>query len=250
MTGQNRSPKWTEDEVLLALDCYFNWRPNIPDKTSQDIEQLSMDIRAVALKLGLTKTPELRNVNGVYMKLMNFKAIDPDYSGAGLKSASELDRRLFFRFYEHESELSTIASAIRASVASGEVLPIYDEPEDVEYQAEEGRLLTRTHRVRERDSKLIKKKKEAVFKAKGHLSCEGCSFDFAATYGQRGEGFIECHHVRPVADLKLGQKTSLSDLALLCSNCHRMIHRGRPWLSIEELQTLLEVSNEPSGIAN
>ena len=57
------------------------------------------------------------------------------------------------------------------------------------------------------------------------LKCEVCDFDFRATYGDLGEGFAECHHVLPLAELAPGTKTKLRDLAILCANCHRMAHR-------------------------
>ena len=62
---------------------------------------------------------------------------------------------------------------------------------------------------------------------------------FAAAYGERGDGFIECHHTIPVRDLRPGSRTRLSDLALVCANCHRMIHRRSPWLTVEELRLLV-----------
>jgi 5-methylcytosine-specific restriction protein A len=74
--------------------------------------------------------------------------------------------------------------------------------------------------------------------AEGALRCEGCGFDFAATYGELGHGFAECHHVVPLADLRAGSRTRLSDLVILCANCHRMIHR-QGGLTIEELRTRL-----------
>lgn len=58
-----------------------------------------------------------------------------------------------------------------------------------------------------------------------------CTFDFAKVYGALGADFIEIHHTKPVAKMKPGSKTKLSDLALLCSNCHRMAHRKREPLS-------------------
>lgn len=39
-------------------------------------------------------------------------------------------------------------------------------------------------------------------------------------------------------------RTRLSDLALLCSNCHRMIHRRRPFASIDELRQKITPSEE------
>ncbi|MEA2118122.1 HNH endonuclease [Halovibrio sp. HP20-50] len=58
-------------------------------------------------------------------------------------------------------------------------------------------------------------------------------------YGTHGEGFIECHHIQPLYTLDAESKTKISDLALLCSNCHRMVHAKRPWLSVDQLQELL-----------
>ena len=72
------------------------------------------------------------------------------------------------------------------------------------------------------------------------LICDGCNFDFNKIYGSRGEGFIECHHKKPVSEIKKGEKTKLKDLIVLCSNCHRMIHRKKPWLTLSELKELIE----------
>ena len=97
----------------------------------------------------------------------------------------------------------------------------------------------RVHRFRERDRKIINLKKEKVLKNTGILKCEGCDFDFEKKYGKHGSGFIECHHTLPVSQIKAGQKTKIEDLSLLCSNCHRMIHRRVPWLKIEELKSII-----------
>lgn len=36
---------------------------------------------------------------------------------------------------------------------------------------------------------------------------------------------------------KQNEKTKLNDLALVCSNCHQMLHRDVENLSVEELKT-------------
>jgi putative restriction endonuclease len=33
--------------------------------------------------------------------------------------------------------------------------------------------------------------------------------------------------------------TKVDDLALVCANCHRMLHRRRPWLNPADLRNLL-----------
>ncbi|WP_423911183.1 HNH endonuclease [Candidatus Spongiihabitans sp.] len=72
------------------------------------------------------------------------------------------------------------------------------------------------------------------------LKCACCGFDFFTTYGKIGRGFIEAHHTKPVSTLhEDGEETHLDDIALVCSNCHRMLHRRRPWLGMEDLSELL-----------
>lgn len=78
-----------------------------------------------------------------------------------------------------------------------------------------------------------------MLKDTGALRCEACGFDFEEAYGEVGKGFAECHHTRPVSELRPDQGTRLADLAILCANCHRMLHRRRPWLSAEGLAALV-----------
>lgn len=95
------------------------------------------------------------------------------------------------------------------------------------------------HLRRERSRTVVKSKKEQSLAARGSLSCEVCGFDFARVYGTLGEDFCEVHHKVPLASLPDARVTKLSELAVVCSNCHRMLHKGNPMLSIENLRTLL-----------
>ncbi|RLO19518.1 HNH endonuclease, partial [Pseudomonas protegens] len=49
-------------------------------------------------------------------------------------------------------------------------------------------MLTRVHRVRERDKRIVKRKKEEALKQHGALQCEACGFNFSQTYGADVEG--------------------------------------------------------------
>lgn len=74
-------------------------------------------------------------------------------------------------------------------------------------------------------------------------TCKGCDFDFEKTYGEIGKGFIEAHHLTPLASLPEGKPVPMdpaTDFAVLCSNCHRMVHRRLEPLSVPELRHLLE----------
>ena len=94
------------------------------------------------------------------------------------------------------------------------------------------------HIKRERDPKLREAKIRQSQLQGLDLACEICGFDFLKTYGERGKGYIEVHHVLPL-HASGPVKSRLDDLALLCSNCHRMIHR-RGWLTPKELKDILD----------
>jgi 5-methylcytosine-specific restriction enzyme A len=236
------NPNWSRDELIVALDFYFQHAPSIPSKTSPEIKHLSEVLNRLRAKVGVEGDEKFRNVNGVYMKLMNFLPFDPAYSGKGLERGGKEDGVVWSRYSTDPVELKNVANSIKEIANSDIELPTDGHVEGDEEDGEEGRILTRLHRYRERDSKLAKRKKKKVLSEQGVLRCEICEFDFSSIYGERGDGFIECHHRKPVSELKIGDKTKLTDLALVCSNCHRMIHRRRPWMSIAELSSLLKLS--------
>ena len=137
-----------------------------------------------------------------------------------------------------------MAASIRSSLAGDEPL---DLPREAGYDDEsemEGRYLLRLHAYRERNPALRRKKISSVLAGGGSLACQVCEFDFAHQYGDRGRGYIECHHVEP---LHVGgeKARSVKDLALLCSNCHRMIHAKPPWPTPDELRDLIR--RQPDG---
>ncbi len=108
--------------------------------------------------------------------------------------------------------------------------------------AREGAPTMRWHLRRERNPKIIADKRRQVLAAnKGKLACSVCTFDFQKKYGKLGNGFCEVHHLRPLADAAGEIETRLADLAVVCSNCHRMIHRSRPFLTLEQLRSKISI---------
>jgi 5-methylcytosine-specific restriction enzyme A len=96
------------------------------------------------------------------------------------------------------------------------------------------------HLRRERDSAIVKAKKDAVIGTTGKLCCEACGFDFKAVYRELGDGFCEVHHLLPLSKCDGVVKTELRDLAIVCSNCHRIIHRTDPMPSISSMAKHLQ----------
>ena len=115
-----RNPKWTRDEILLTLDFYHSHYPKIPEKNSQEISNLSKTLRKTQEKLDNDIDEKYRNINGVYMKLMNFHHLNPNHSGEGLKSVSELDREIYRDFENDKESLSKISGTIKEIINSDE----------------------------------------------------------------------------------------------------------------------------------
>lgn len=239
---RSRNPTWTRDELVLAFDFYMRYRPAIPGQTSLQVAELSALLNQLWSDGEVADAGRFRNANGVYMKLMNFRRFDPVHTDAGhvgLQRGGKAEEQVWRTFAPDPVRLRAAADAIRAAVASGEVPLLGAADDDEMTEAPEGRLLTSQHRRRERNRKLVDDRKPQALKRYGRLECEACGFDFEARYGERGRGFIECHHTRPVHTLVPGDVTRLVDLALMCANCHRMIHASRPWLSVDELRAIL-----------
>lgn len=73
------------------------------------------------------------------------------------------------------------------------------------------------------------------------FKCIVCGFDFKEVYGKIGEHFIEVHHLKPVSTFKCEIEVDPElDMAVVCCNCHRMIHRDKNnILSIKELEDIV-----------
>ena len=237
-----RNPPWQKDEIILVMDFYMDNFERIPGKDSSEIRELSELLNQFRNQNGLHGDEKFRNTNGVYMKIMNLRGLDERYEGKGLESSSKGDKEVWDRFYKRPDDLKSTANTIRGFISDrDEVLDLDTQVDDeVEQESSEGKVVTRKHKTYERNPKLVRKKKAKVLKEKGKLDCEVCGFNFTEKYGNRGEEFIECHHTKPVSEIGESGKTNIDDLALLCSNCHRMIHRKRPWISVDELKRLLQ----------
>ena len=231
-----RNPPWTRDELILALDLYSHAGAKI-NTFHPNVVELSNLLRELPLHTEVTRTIRYRSPGSVHLKLQNFLAIDPEYPGRGLPHGGRAERHIWEEFSSDRSALSELARAISQQASAPENVSGY--VDEVEEAFPEGRILYRAHRSRERNASLVRKAKAACTRTYGVLECQVCGFSFAAVYGSLGEGYIECHHDVPVSELRPGSLTRVRDLTLVCGNCHRMLHRKRPWMSVEELSKVV-----------
>lgn len=136
------------------------------------------------------------------------------YPASQLPNEAELVSDLNNMIQLYQSLLEGDTSDASSSPSEG------DEPVELHY---EDATKFRIHKRIERNSNLSKE----VKKRQGYV-CQVCSTNFEKTYGEIGKEYIEAHHLKPISSLK-GTKVALDpvrDFAVLCANCHRMVHRS------------------------
>ncbi|HQF37124.1 MAG TPA: HNH endonuclease [Candidatus Dojkabacteria bacterium] len=235
-----KNPPWQRDELILALDLYFRFTPSHISKSHPEVIKLSNILNSLPIHKERPDRIKFRNPNGVYMKLCNFLRYDPDYQGVGLQRGGKLEEIIWKEFYNDKVKLSNISKNIINGITELNNIDIEtsDDLNDEENEFPEGKVLYKLHKYRERNNAAITRLKE-IAESQGKLFCIICGFDFYKVYGKIGKGYIECHHTLPVSEYKHKKTTKIEELVLVCSNCHRMLHRKRPWLSIKELTSLI-----------
>lgn len=145
---------------------------------------------------------------------------------------------------ELRTDLQRIVQAYRALTYRGGLDADVDTQRDVSeefYKQSLSIVETRKyafHRKIERNRTAVKQAK----KFHGTI-CQACNLNFSDKYGSIGDGFIEAHHLRPLATLEEGVAVRYdvsADFAVLCSNCHRMIHRSGDPSDLQAFQALVQ----------
>jgi len=127
-----------------------------------------------------------------------------------------------------------------ASISRGVLRDLEAEPDEGEETVAyglEGKGRAVISRRRERSPRL----RAAALNVHGY-ACQVCGFDFERAYGEWGRSFAEVHHIAQLAQAPEDgvQTDPVTDLAVVCSNCHRMIHRKpKHALSLQDLKSML-----------
>jgi 5-methylcytosine-specific restriction protein A len=161
-----------------------------------------------------------------------------------MKGGSKLDKDVFDEFLYKKGELKAIATEIKKVLKNEQLkYKLYNIEEDEQTLNDlvmEGQVLYKLHKLRERDGKIVKQKKDQALNLYGKLACEACVFVFEEFYGEIGKGFIECHHRMPLYNFKVSTQTTLDSLSLVCSNCHCMLHRKIDTLTVQDLKMMIK----------
>lgn len=110
----------------------------------------------------------------------------------------------------------------------------------IQREALEGQTYIKEGTFRKRNAALIQAKK-----ANSDYRCEVCGFSFEKAYGLIGRDFIIAHHIEPLSKRSRPSRTKLEDIALLCANCHEMVHTRNPPLSPAQLRKKISKRRNP-----
>ena len=227
---------WEREELVLAGDLVVRngWR-QLP-ATNLEVIELSALLRRLPLHPVERRGLHFRSANSVARKTADIATNRQGHPGK-LTRGGDMTKRVIAELETQPDLMHQLAESIRLAEARGEFESLIQPVTDEDAGADEGRLLVRKHVAYERDRTLRQRKLEQAISSGRPIACEVCGFDFTETYGDRGKGYIECHHILPLHVSGPGRRR-ISDLALLCANCHRMIHRA-PWLTPPELQSII-----------
>ncbi len=153
-------------------------------------------------------------------------------NGVGQSCSSELLKIDADKVFENDIQIA-------GSVLDEDEVENLKELERREFQEGRRKLIQHERLEKTRSAALINEAKRLFRLNNGRLFCEACDFDFEEKYGLRGKDYIEAHHKIPISTLEGPVNNTVNELAMVCSNCHRMLHRP-PWISIDELKGLIQ----------
>lgn len=109
---------------------------------------------------------------------------------------------------------------------------------------EEGYITSSTQVNKRARSKKLTAAAREHFSVDGIIRCNACKFSFDEYYGPTAKNYIEIHHIRPIFmyesnDFSRTISEAIDNLAPLCANCHRLIHRHSPVITPNEVTTLI-----------
>lgn len=250
VVGSPGKGNWTDNPWIAILDTLIT---NTPQAGYYPVFLFKSDMSGVYLSLnqGVTEVKEYykRDAKNVLkLRAEDFRAkidIDEDdlleidlnsnSSNAKLYTAGNI----IARYYSADN----LPNVAELTVDVLRFLHLYEELTFNNTQIDEKRDLTaiekkqyRLHFRIERNSGISKKVKDF----KGFI-CEACDFNFVEKYGELGRQFIEAHHLTPIANLGIGQFqiNIQTDFAVLCSNCHSMIHRLNDPSDLQQLRQII-----------
>ena len=270
--GRPGMGRWTDTPWLGVMDPLVTTTPQEGYYIAY-ITSSQMDRVVLSLQLGTTTLKKELGTKAAYAHLQYLAALIqarlPEYqqhfsqaaidlqpSSTASRAASYEKGHAFGKTYRTplpsedvlRQDLRQMAHLYRQLTFRGGINdPEESGPETTEtqsYTGAEDKRRFHYHRVIDRNKALAREAK----KIHGHI-CQVCGFDFVAVYGPLGLEYIEAHHLTPLSQLSDSGPVQLDaahDFAVVCANCHRMIHRKNAPATFDEFKQLFQSYQSPA----
>lgn len=215
-----RSPKWNRDEVIICLNLYLNEGGRTLQKNDPKILEASQILNQLPSFDDKSNYQKFRNVNGVYMKLGNFKTFDSTYTGSGLKGGSKLDKIVFDEFFTQKEKLKQIAENIQILTLQPDILSdiTEDEYEDLLAKILNLKETERNSLVNRRTEQEILKKH--LFGNRTTTICACCNKEYPISY-------LVSAHIKRRSKCSQTEKRDLSIVFPMCKfGCDELFENG------------------------
>ena len=245
---------WTRGELILACDLVWanGWHELRTEYPA--VIELSQLLHRYWVHPVAIRSENFRSPGSISRKTSDIATQHASYTRIRTRG-NKLDGLILEEFEADPELMHEQAQALRAAIEAGSL-----SSDPVDDLADDGRRATRpedegvpegeqqeqTYLRRVRDRGIRDRAIQEYRQRNGGVACEACGFDFAAVYGPHGQDYIECHHRTPLSQSG-ATITRVGDLILLCANCHRMIHRRKPWLSTDDLTRLINERRKVSA---
>lgn len=246
------NPVWNHDETLLVLNLYLQKSKKIPSANSKEVKELSALLQSLPFHNGLNRNDTFRNVDGVYMKMQNLDSARQqiDEGKSPRISCSKMDRQIWSEYGNQPAKVNELAERIQ--IASKEVSGSSFSDDEIEEDFSEGVMITRLHRMRERHRGIRAKIIEKARKIKA-LQCAACGTKGQPGFESANESIFEIHHIQPLSKVaSAGTRTKISEVCLLCANCHKLVHRmirdSGDWLSLEKFKAVIAANSANKSV--
>lgn len=229
------NPDWTREELILALDLYYNLNQGQMHKGHPDVIKLSNELRVLNFHKHIPDKTKFRNPSGISRRLGNFKTMDSSYSGKGLRNSGKLAKEIFIEFSNNRNKLKKEADLIRQLYLKNEIKSKVSEEID-KYNTD---YFYKYHKNRETDPLVLKVKKSIVNADYKKLKCEVCGFDSVEFYGEIADDLMEIHYNKEFNEEKEILLNDINDFIIVCSNCHKVLDKHFGFLDATDLKKLI-----------
>jgi len=235
ISDRKTNPDWTREELILALDLYYDLDQGQMHKGHPDVIRISNELRALKIHKSIPDIKKFRNPSSISRRLGNFKTMDSGYKGEGLPNSGRLAKEVFIEFTNRRDKLRKEASLVRQLYLNSNVETSETGEPKSKYKSE---FLFQYHKNRETDPLVMKVKKEMILLDTKKLKCEICGFDSLLFYGEIGNDLMELHYDKELQNEPSLEASDMNDFVIVCSNCHRVLDKNFGLLNSDDFKKI------------